>query len=175
LKILIASDLHGNLPGARFIVSKALKEGCDLVALLGDLIHCGLRSDTFDGLLAAKILSSLTIPVVSVRGNCDSDSDLAEFPWFTPESAWLFLDQLFLLCHGHQMRQIEQSFEGFFNLISGHTHVPMADNGPRGRRWNPGSLGLPEWNYPPSYGLYHDGVFRVMSLTDEVICEDRLN
>jgi predicted phosphodiesterase len=43
---------------------------------------------------------------------------------------------------------------------------------PEGRRWNPGSLTLPKKGFPPSYGLYRDGRFQVLSLTGELIVED---
>jgi predicted phosphodiesterase len=81
-----------------------------------------------------------------------------------------------LVIHGHQMRDVDRvaGYGREIDVICGHTHVAMAERGPRGRRWNPGSLGDPQLGDPATYGLYDDGVFRVLSVDGQLVCEDRL-
>lgn len=47
-------------------------------------------------------------------------------------------------------------------ILRGHTHVPRGETLDGLHFWNPGSLSLPKGGSPRSYGLYEDGVFRVL-------------
>ena len=51
MKLLIASDIHGNLGNAERIFSFFKKEKCDKILLLGDLLYFGPRNyltDSYD-------------------------------------------------------------------------------------------------------------------------------
>ena len=52
--------------------------------------------------------------------------------------------------------------------LTGHTHIPMARTRGDIFHWNPGSTTLPKQGYPPTYGIYENGEFRVMTLDDQI-------
>ncbi len=58
-------------------------------------------------------------------------------------------------------------------VLSGHTHIPRGETIDGVHFWNPGSTTLPKGGFPPSYGLFEDGVFRVFSLDGRLVLEHR--
>ncbi|MDR1051749.1 MAG: phosphodiesterase [Deltaproteobacteria bacterium] len=178
MKILIASDIHGATDRTEVLVDKIAALGPGLVLLLGDLLYHGPRNKLpggYDGPDTAELLHSIETPVIAVRGNCDAEVDQLMLPWTLVETSCLDLDgHLFLAVHGHQLPINGGHWEVSpgFNLLFGHTHLPLAERRDETRLWNPGSLGIPKGGNPPSYGWYQDGVFQVRALNDEVIAQD---
>jgi predicted phosphodiesterase len=55
-------------------------------------------------------------------------------------------------------------------VLTGHTHIPTLDTTPEGvLLLNPGSTSIPKGGFAPSYAVYEDGRFAVVSLDGEVI------
>lgn len=171
MRILIASDLHGSMKSLRFLLEEARNLSPDLIVLLGDLVYHGPRNplpngyDTMGMIENMPSLNDLPAPVCAVRGNCDGEVDVSQMPFAMPESAWLEADglQIFAI-HGHQIppappipgireRQV---------ILRGHTHIPRGETLNGIHFWNPGSLSLPKGGFPPSYGIYENGLFRVL-------------
>ena len=68
MKVLVASDLHGNTHYASRLGEKASEEYAELIAICGDITNFG----TVD--LALKVLEAISeagVPVLFVPGNCD--------------------------------------------------------------------------------------------------------
>ncbi|SDF53189.1 phosphodiesterase [Desulfovibrio legallii] len=171
MRLLIASDLHGSLHGLRFLLERARALQPDLLVLLGDLVYHGPRNplpqgyDTPQVLRAMPDLTGLPCPVMAVRGNCDAEVDLGLLPFPVAENAWIDADGLRIFAsHGHRLpeRPPCPGFAPGTVLLRGHTHVPRGETLGGLHFWNPGSLSLPKGGFPPSYGLYEAGVFRVL-------------
>lgn len=143
MKIIVFSDSHRELDGMRQILAR---EKPDYVFHLGD--H---DSD------AEQISREFpTLPVATVRGNCDGWSD-------TPQTlCFSLLGLRFFLCHGHTygvksgyLRVIYAAREQNADLLLfGHTHEAYYERAELGggrclHVLNPGSCG---YGYPPSYG-----------------------
>ncbi len=71
MRILAASDIHGDLKAAESLAKKAKKEKVDLVILAGDLSIFG---NGLEGLL--KPFSDLKKKVAIIPGNHDSEADM---------------------------------------------------------------------------------------------------
>jgi putative phosphoesterase len=177
--ILVASDIHGATAAAEALAAVAAERRPSLVLLLGDLLYHGPRNKlpgTYDAQETARILSSISVPVASVRGNCDAEVDQLLLPWTFAENSCLSLGGFpFMAIHGHQLPWLGGSLKLSPGLavIHGHTHVPMAGRAEGGARvWNPGSLGIPKGGFPASYGWIGDGFFRVLGLDGAAIMED---
>lgn len=177
MKILFVSDIHGSLSRVQSVFAAADAESLDSVVLLGDILYHGPRNplpEGHDPRGTADFLNQHKQQIIAVRGNCDSEVDqmLLEFPIRTDYS-WLFVDGMRLfLTHGHLWS--EQSLPPLYEgdvFVYGHTHVPRAHTVDGIGMWNPGSCSLPKEGYAPSYGLYEDGMFRVISLNGEVMLE----
>jgi putative phosphoesterase len=178
--VLFASDIHGSVEAASGLLDIIERRAPKMVVLLGDLLYHGPRNKlpgTYDGPETARLLSSIGIPVIALKGNCDAEVDQLMVPWPLVDSSYVDLDgQVFLACHGHQLSINGGSWQLSFdvNIVCGHTHIPEALQTNGFHRWNPGSLGIPKGGYPPSYGWYDELCFRVCCLHDgQVIMQDR--
>ena len=106
MKLLIASDIHGDIESARVLIDEFEKRGCDKILLLGDVLYHGPRND-LPGRYAPKeviaLLNGYKDKILAVRGNCDTEVDqmVLEFP-ILADYAILALDGLTVYAtHGH--------------------------------------------------------------------------
>ena len=173
MRMLIASDLHGSMPALRFLSTKADEIKPDLILLLGDLVYHGPRNplpvgyDTSSFLETISTFNSLPTSILTVRGNCDAEVDLAVLPMRIATDAWLRIDNFDMYaCHGHKIPEFPPvpGIHPGMAILRGHTHIPRAETVNEIHIWNPGSLSLPKNDFPPSYGLYEDGIFRVFAI-----------
>lgn len=181
MKLLIASDIHGSLSSTLQLFDIVEKEQPDSLVLLGDILYHGPRNPFPGEYNPAKVIDTLNAfsdKIIAVRGNCDSEVDQMVLSFTLAEpSAWIFADgERILAAHGH--RHSLASIRSSANLaegdafLSGHTHVPTAKVHEGIHLWNPGSLSLPKEGFPPSFGIFEDGRFAVVSLDGETLLQD---
>ncbi len=176
MKLLIASDIHGDLESAEFVISAFEKEKCDKLLFLGDLLYHGPRNDlpkTYAPKAVIELLNKNKNIILAVRGNCDTEVDqmVLNFP-ILADYAYLSFDGLSVFAtHGHHhntttpppMRKGEI-------LLHGHTHILKCEEFGEGNFYlNPGSVALPKEGNPRSYMLYEDRCFTVKSIDGEII------
>lgn len=178
MRLLIASDLHGSASQTSLLKGRAAALNPDMIVLLGDLLYHGPRNslpDHYSPAEATGILADLGYPVVAIGGNCDAEVDQMVLPFPLAESAWLLVDgHRIMAIHGHQLEMNGGSLKitGAEAILSGHTHVPTAENRGGLHYWNPGSASLPKGGFAPSYGLYEEGLFKVMTFDDQLLMSD---
>ena len=176
MKLLIASDIHGDIESAKVLVEAFEREGCDKILLLGDVLYHGPRND-LPGRYAPKeviaLLNGYKDKILAVRGNCDTEVDqmVLEFP-ILADYAVLSLDGLTVYAtHGHKYNADNPPplAEGDI-LLHGHTHVIRAEKFFKDNTYiNPGSITLPKENWPRSYVVYEARKFTFHSISGEVI------
>ena len=178
MRLLIASDLHGSIESLRFLVEKARQMDPDMLVLLGDLVYHGPRNplpEGYDTRLVMREMPDLTAlpcPVTAVRGNCDAEVDLGLLPFPVVDTTWLDADGLrIFVSHGHHLPENPPcpGFKPGTVFLRGHTHVPRGETLGGLHFWNPGSLSLPKSGFPRSYGLYENGLFRVLDMQDKEV------
>lgn len=178
MRLLIASDLHGSIESLRFLVEKARQMEPDMLVLLGDLVYHGPRNplpEGYDTRLVMREMPDLTAlpcPVTAVRGNCDAEVDLGLLPFPVVDTTWLDADGLrIFVSHGHHLPENPPcpGFKPGTVFLRGHTHVPRGETLGGLHFWNPGSLSLPKSGFPRSYGLYENGLFRVLDMQDKEV------
>jgi len=178
MRLLIASDIHGSLSRAEYFSEKVKEMSPDLVIILGDILYHGPRNPLPDSYYPAeviRIMSELTAPVAAVRGNCDAEVDELVLPFHLAESSWIIDgDRRILAIHGHQLEINGGPLKSPDKaaVLSGHTHVPTAEKNGETHFWNPGSISLPKQNFPPSFGYYEDGTFKVLSFEGLTLMSD---
>lgn len=142
MKLLVASDTHGNAAQLRRMLEK--EAGAQALIFLGD----GLRDLTF----LDKEYPALR--VYPVRGNCD-------YSCFEPaEGLAAFDGLLFFYTHGHgyevkwTLTPIKAAARqrGAEVVLFGHTHTPYYEYENGLYIFNPGSLGHPRAG-KPTYGV----------------------
>ena len=160
MKLMFASDLHGDYDCAKATLEKFRAEGAEKLILLGDLLYHGPRNDLPAGYAPKKVIALLNenkADLVCVRGNCDTEVDqmVLNFPILS-DTACLFVDgHTIIAAHGHHDAPPLCDSD---ILLGGHTHVPvfeqrMTKDGATYLHINPGSVSLPKENSPKSYVL----------------------
>ncbi len=181
MKLLIASDIHGDIESTKFLIDEYKRLRCDKILLLGDILYHGPRND-LPGRYAPKeviaLLNEYRDEILAVRGNCDTEVDqmVLEFP-ILAEYSVLYLDGLTIYAtHGHIYNEstppplAEKDI-----LLHGHTHIIKNKKfGNNNLCLNPGSITLPKENCPRSYMIYEDRSFTVYNINGNVVNQVKL-
>ena len=185
MKLMIASDIHGDSACTKTLLEHYRASGARRLILLGDILYHGPRNPLPAGYAPKEVIALLSQPEVRdslfcVRGNCDTEVDQMVLPFpILSETALLFVDgRVWFAAHGHRAvadptaDDLPPLEEGSV-FLSGHTHIPVLEADGKGiLRLNPGSVSLPKGGFPRSYALYEDGLFRILSLEGEEIIRE---
>jgi putative phosphoesterase len=178
MKLLICSDIHGDLDSCRAVFDKFEYEGCDKILILGDLLYHGPRNDlpkTYAPKAVIELLNENRDKIISVRGNCDTEVDqmVLKLP-ILADYAYLELDGLSVFAtHGHHHNtETPPPLRKGEILLHGHTHIPVCiPFGNENYYLNPGSISIPKGGFKQSYMVYENRCFTVKSIDGEVILE----
>ncbi|MGN1163839.1 MAG: phosphodiesterase [Candidatus Ornithospirochaeta sp.] len=167
MKLLIASDIHGDSKRAEEIKAIWDEGSFDSLVLLGDILYHGPRNDLPPFYAPKKVipvLSSLADHIIAVRGNCDAEVDqmVLPFPILDEEKTLEADGRRILIHHGHH----EKDTTGFDVVMTGHTHVPVLEEKDGKVFLNPGSTTIPKEGSDPSYAIWADGKIKIISLDD---------
>jgi putative phosphoesterase len=178
MKLLIASDIHGDLAAAEAILSLFYKESCDKILLLGDILYHGPRNDlpdSYNPKEVIKLLNENRSSILAVRGNCDTEVDqmVLDFP-ITSDTAIVYdgeSDLTLFMSHGHKFSPENlPPLSARTVFLYGHTHVKKIEKVGEIVCLNPGSVTLPKMNNPKTYATYERGKFEIKTL-DGVVCD----
>lgn len=177
MKLMIASDIHGDADCCLLLKEAFEKENADKLLLLGDLLYHGPRNDLPSGYAPKKvieILSGMKQNLICVRGNCDTEVDQMVLPFpILSETAFLHIDGVDIFAsHGHKYSpdNLPPLSDGCV-FLSGHTHIPICERRGELICLNPGSTSIPKGGSPKSYMVYENSKFTVKSFDGEVILE----
>ncbi len=180
MKLLIGSDIHGDLNGAKRLVSAFEEEGCDKLLLLGDILYHGPRNDlpaTYAPKEVIALLNGYKEKILAVRGNCEAEVDqmVLSFPVLA-EYAILALDGLTVFAtHGHIHNTDKRPplAKGDI-LLHGHTHVQTCTPfGEENFYINPGSISLPKEGNPKTYMVYEGRCFTLKDFEGKILWEKK--
>ena len=168
MKLMFASDIHGDYNCALATIEKYKEEKADQLILLGDILYHGPRNDLPSGYAPKQVIALLNehkADLTCVRGNCDTEVDqmVLEFPSLADYMLIFERGHRFFITHGHHYNtQTPPLLNSGDLLIHGHTHVLTATPFGDGLTYlNPGSVSLPKENNPPSYMIYENGRFTI--------------
>ena len=185
MKLMIASDLHGSATACKRLLDIFTASGAERLILLGDLLYHGPRNDLpegYDPKAVIAMLSEQADKLFCVRGNCDTEVDQMVLPFpILAETALLFVDgRTWFAAHGHRAganptaNDLPKLPAGSV-VLTGHTHIPVLETNENGiLLLNPGSVSIPKGGFAPSYAVYEDGRFAVVSLDGEILLETAL-
>ena len=157
MKLMIASDIHGDAYWMEQVLQAYKKEDADYLILLGDLLNHGPRNGIpphYDPQKVAELLNAEKEHVFCIRGNCDSEVDqmLIEVPILAENSQILTEERILFLSHGHHYNteNLPPLKKGSI-FLQGHTHVPMIEERQGILCGNPGSPTFPKEGSAPGY------------------------
>ena len=176
MKLMFASDIHGDYACASATLEQYRKEGAERLILLGDLLYHGPRNDLPRDYAPKKVIALLNEnreQLVCVRGNCDTEVDqmVLEFPILADYMMIFERGRRFFITHGHHYNTETPPLIAKGDvLIHGHTHVLTVTPFGDGLTYlNPGSVSLPKENNPPSYMIYEDGRFEIKDFSGNIL------
>ena len=182
MKLLIASDIHGDAACTEELLKRFDEEGCEKLVLLGDILYHGPRNELPAGYAPKKVIELLNARkdcIIAVKGNCDAEVDqmVLNFP-ITSESAVLTDgDVTIFFTHGHKYNadNLPPLGKGE-HLVHGHTHLITKETLPGGGKLlNPGSVSIPKNGHPKSYMIYEGGTAVWHALDGTYLFEEKLN
>ena len=176
MKLMFASDIHGDYDCAQATLNAYREEQAEKLILLGDILYHGPRNDLPTGYAPKKVIELLNQSkdeLVCVRGNCDTEVDqmVLEFPILADYMMIFERGRRFFITHGHHYNTTTPPLLSYGDvLIHGHTHVLTATPFGDGLTYlNPGSVSLPKENNPKSYMIYEDGLFTVKDFEGNIL------
>ena len=176
MKLLIASDIHGDVEGAKYIFDVFKNEGFDKILLLGDLLYFGPRNTltaNYNPKEVIKLLNDHKEYILSVRGNCDAEVDqmVLDFP-ILADYCYLSFDGLGIYAtHGHHYNsETPPPLNKGEILLHGHTHIIKCEEfGNENYCLNPGSTTYPKGGNPKSYMMYEARRFTVKDFDGNIL------
>ena len=116
MKILIISDSHGNIANLKAAMEIGIRAGVKAV------IHCG----DWDNIESIKAVLDFGIPLYTVLGNADVDSEIEEFLKFNGKGFDPYFLEVSLggrkIGITHRVKKEDASFDGLEIVFSGHFH-----------------------------------------------------
>ena len=166
MKLLIASDIHGDLDSITNVIEAFYNEKCDKILLLGDILYHGPRNDLPSSYAPKEVIQQINTNhdlFLAVRGNCDTEVDqmVLECP-IMADYAYLLLDGLSVFAtHGHIFNaENPPKLRSGEILLHGHTHIPACEMFANDNYYlNPGSAAIPKGGYPKTYMIYENRCF----------------
>ena len=180
MKLLICSDIHGDLDSMKKVLEAYKSENADKLLILGDLLYHGPRNDlptTYAPKKVIELLNENKENILTVKGNCDTEVDqmVLNFP-ILADYAILSLDGLCVFAtHGHHHNtETPPMLKRGDILLHGHTHVlTIEEFGNENTYINPGSAALQKNGNPRTYMVYEDRKFTIKDFLGNVISEKK--
>lgn len=163
MKLIIASDIHGNYKYTLKLDELINCEKPDRIVLLGDIYYSDSKSilDVYNPVGVSEILNKYCDNIICVKGNCDAyfKDKISKFVINKDYEIINVDNHKFLLTHGHLLDNISKDLVYDF-IISGHTHIYKLTT----NSINPGSVGLPKINSEHTCIIYENNIFKLIDL-----------
>lgn len=168
MKLLIASDIHGNLENTIKLLDKFKNHNADKLIILGDIYHGYSYSDSRE---MANLFSEYCNRLILIKGNCDSTYDLNYSPvGLLNEYIVEFKNRHIYFNHGH-MGYPHVNFNVGDIYCHGHTHINDIGNYNGVIICNPGSISLPRGGSVASYMIIDEDGIHIYNFKDVIIKE----
>jgi putative phosphoesterase len=176
MKLLICSDIHGDIEGARAAVRFFEEHKCDHLLILGDILYHGPRNDLPDAYApkaVIELLNKYADKIISVKGNCEAEVDgmVLDFPTDTDHVILHDGETYIYASHGHHHNiATPPRLPRGAVLLHGHTHVQASvEFGNDNLYLNPGSVSLPKEGNPKTLMIYENSTFTLYDLDGNVM------
>ena len=177
MKLLIASDIHGDAVCCQKMLDAARSLEVDKIVILGDILYHGPRNDlptNYSPKKVIELLNAVSNKLLCVKGNCEAEVDgmVLNFPVLS-DFGWIYDGEKNIsmyLSHGHKFNPDNlPPLEDGAVFLYGHTHLLGFSKVDGVLCLNPGSVSLPMGGNPKSFAIYENGVFSVLTLDGELI------
>ena len=164
MKIMIISDIHGDINALNHIINILENESIDKLICLGDF--CSYYDDSLD---IANRLNSIKDKLICVRGNCDTEVFVntlqADLPIY---NNIMINNHPITITHGHIYNPHYLPKKHGNIIISGHTHRKEIKYNNGLLILNPGSISRPRDGIA-SYILINNNNIYLKDINDNII------
>lgn len=177
MKYYIVSDIHGSSKNIKKVLEYFDQDG-DYLLVLGDILYHGPRNDVpenFEPKEVMKLLNERKDKILAVRGNCDGEVDqmVLNFPITSDYLMLPFDEYKIFMTHGHLYKEYLWMNENDV-VLSGHTHIPVANKEDGIVFLNPGSISIPKMNHVPSFAILENHTFTIYDLDKNIMLSYKL-
>lgn len=177
MKLIIASDIHGDADCCRALLDVFEKENAEKILILGDILYHGPRNDLPEGYAPKEViemLNKISDKLLCVRGNCDTEVDqmVLNFPVLS-DTAFVYdgdTEMTLYMSHGHKYSPDSlPPISGKAAFLYGHTHLlgkTVVNGVPC---INPGSVSLPKGGNKKTYAVYCGGTIEIKDFDGNVV------
>lgn len=166
MKILFASDIHGNADRLKRLVDTCVTGEFDRFVVTGDITG-------YFGRGLSQILDPVKEIMTMALGNCDSEATVKSFeiPYYEDYGVFSADGINIFYTHGHMYNEYNliPLLKSGDVLVSGHTHIPDMKTRNGIHFLNPGSASKPRGGSVASYMVYQDGRFDIKDFDGNVI------
>ena len=178
-KYFVFTDLHGSAESMERLSALILAEKPDVVVSLGDVNYSGARNDppyTYAPRSVCSMLKELRVPVIYIKGNCDSEVDEAVLgAEFTERRVVKIASKSVMFTHGHRINPAAPPLIGYADdVIYGHTHVNSVLVSDGVKYINVASCSIPKSGCPKSYAVIEDNIVTIKDLDGNVVLKTEL-
>lgn len=170
MKFVIVSDIHGDYDSALALQKVCKRINPDRILCLGDILYHGPRNDLPVGYAPKKvipIMNEMTDKIIAVRGNCEAEVDqmVLSFPCMADYNIIPYETRNIFMSHGHiySPEHLPALNQGDI-FLSGHTHIPTANQSNGIFLFNPGSISLPKGGHPKTYAILDETCFTIYTI-----------
>lgn len=164
-KILIVSDIHGNMQALNNTIELLKTLKVDKLVILGD---------TF-GVDASKMvekLNTIADKLEIVKGNNDWYYEPINAKFLFQENTFINLNgTLAFACHGHKLDDMNLGKYGVKVIMQGHVHRPFIEKRDGVIRFCPGSIASPRFSSPKAFAVVEGKKITIYSINFEKIDE----
>ena len=177
MKLLICSDIHGDLDSCEKMLKAFERECADKIILLGDILYHGPRNDLPRDYAPKKVIPALNEikdRLLCVRGNCDTEVDqmVLEFPILADYCILQCGEKTVYATHGHKFGETTPPpLTKDSILLCGHTHIPKCTEYEAYTYMNPGSVSIPKEDSHHGYMIYENNTFLWKDFDQNIIKE----
>lgn len=177
MRLMFISDIHGIKTNLEKVRTRFNELKCDKLVVLGDLYYIGPRNKMIDGYdinYVKDFLESFKDKILCVRGNCDSEIDIAvtNFPIISELGVVATENNDIYFTHGHIYNESNWNKINSI-LVYGHLHIPFIKQIETNLYINPGSISLPKSDIGPTYLIYDENGITIYDINNKVV-EKRL-
>ena len=177
MKYYIVSDIHGSSKNIKKVLEYFDQDG-DYLLVLGDILYHGPRNDVpenYEPKEVIQLLNERKDKILAVRGNCDGEVDqmVLNFPITSDYLMLPFDEYKIFMTHGHLYKEFLWMNKNDV-VLSGHTHIPVANKEDGIIFLNPGSISIPKMNYVPSFAILENHTYTIYDLDKNIMFEYKI-
>jgi putative phosphoesterase len=167
MKVMVISDIHGDIDSLRKVIELYKKEKADNLIILGDFAGYFHSSTDYE---VADMLNEMAASIIAVKGNCDSSEIDKIFNFSLGYLKNIKVNQnIITITHGHMYNRYNLPSDCGKIFLFGHTHFGIIEKQKDIIIANPGSISKPRAGSKKTYIIIDENNIILKELNGETV------